>query len=155
MQDKTLDKPGVVTFPPRIFATGFAASLILQLFFPLRLVRRRRVTLAAVLIGAAVTLIRSAFRTMRKAGTNIDPEQPSTALVTEGPFHYTRNPIYVSLTLLYAGLTLLFNSLWAALVLPIVLRILTKGVVEREEKYLEGKFGQPYQQYQAQVPRWF
>ncbi len=42
---------------------------------------------------------------------------PSTALVTDGPFRYTRNPLYIGLTLLYAGAALLIPSTWPLILL--------------------------------------
>lgn len=91
---------------------------------------------------------------MRRAHTNIDPRQPTTTIVVEGPYRFTRNPIYLSLTLLYSGLTVLFNALSGLLLLPIALIILRRGVIEREERYLERKFGEQYLSYKQRVRRW-
>jgi len=91
---------------------------------------------------------------MMRAGTNVDPTQPATVLVVDGPFKYTRNPLYLSLTLLYAGIAILVNSLWTMLLLPVVLVVMRKGVVDREERYLARKFGEQYLRYKASVRRW-
>jgi protein-S-isoprenylcysteine O-methyltransferase Ste14 len=91
---------------------------------------------------------------MRRAETNVDPRQPTTAIVTEGPYRFTRNPLYLSMTLIYAGITALANALPAAVLFPIVLRIMRRGVIEREKRYLERKFGDEYLIYKAQVRRW-
>jgi protein-S-isoprenylcysteine O-methyltransferase Ste14 len=81
--------------------------------------------------------------------------QPTTALVTVGPFRYSRNPIYMALTLLDVGVALLINALWILLlVIPAVL-VLRYGVIAREEAYLTRKFGDAYRQYTTQVRRWF
>lgn len=85
---------------------------------------------------------------MNRAGTKVDPREPTTAIVTGGPYRFTRNPLYLSMTLIYSGITALFDAL------PGVLRIMRRGVIEREERYLEGKFGDEYLNYKAQVRRW-
>jgi len=54
----------------------------------------------------------------------------------------------------YFGLAIVLTSAWMLLLLIPVLVILQRGVVEREEAYLEGKFGEAYRKYQARVPRW-
>jgi protein-S-isoprenylcysteine O-methyltransferase Ste14 len=91
---------------------------------------------------------------MRRAGTNVNPTEPTTILVVEGPFKFTRNPLYLSLTLFYAGVAILMNALWAMLMLPAVLFLVNRGVIEREERYLERKFGEQYTQYKERVRRW-
>ena len=91
---------------------------------------------------------------MKRAGTNIRPDQPTLALVFDGPFRFTRNPLYMALTGLYLGITLLVNALWPLLFLIPVLGVLRWGVVAREERYLEAKFGEPYRTYKARVRRW-
>jgi protein-S-isoprenylcysteine O-methyltransferase Ste14 len=80
--------------------------------------------------------------------------KPTTALVTEGPFRYSRNPIYLALTLLYVGVALLINALWILLLIVPVLLVIRYGVIAREEAYLTRKFGDTYRQYTARVQRW-
>jgi protein-S-isoprenylcysteine O-methyltransferase Ste14 len=72
----------------------------------------------------------------------------------EGPFRHTRNPGYLSLTMIYAGLASLANALWAILLLPAALLVIQRGVIEREERYLERRFGEEYLRYKARVRRW-
>ncbi len=91
---------------------------------------------------------------MHRAGTNVNPYKPTSGLVVNGPFRFTRNPIYLAFTLLYGGIAALVNALWAILLLPILLVIMRCGVIEREERYLEQKFGQEYLRYKERVRRW-
>ena len=67
---------------------------------------------------------------------------------------FTRNPLYLSMTLIYGGITARANALPAALLLPLVLNLMRRGVIEREERYLERKFGEEYLGYKARVGRW-
>ena len=92
---------------------------------------------------------------MKQAGTNVNHLQPATSLVITGPFRFSRNPLYLSLTILFAGLSLVVNTLWGFIALVPVLVVLHFGVILREERYLEAKFGESYRQYRSQVRRWF
>ena len=91
---------------------------------------------------------------MHAAGTNISPLQPTTAVVTTGPFQFSRNPLYLALTILYLGLTLAFNTWWGIVMLVPLLIIMHYGVVLREERYLDQKFGETYRQYRSTVRRY-
>jgi protein-S-isoprenylcysteine O-methyltransferase Ste14 len=155
MNNALQDNPGVIAPPPLIYAGPLAVGLLLSRVFPVKLLPRVvALSLGSLCIGIASMLIRSAFGEMRRANTSANPTQPVTALVTEGPFRYTRNPLYMSLTLLYAGIALIANAVWALLLLPAVLLIINRGVIDREERYLEHKFGEQYLNYKAKVRRW-
>jgi len=91
---------------------------------------------------------------MRRAETNLDPRKPATTVVTEGPFRFTRNPLYLSMLLMYLGVSAFANGLAPILLLPVVQRLMRSGVIEREERYLERKFGDEYVQYKVGTPRW-
>ena len=56
---------------------------------------------------------------------------------------------------MYIGAALAARSVPALTFLPIALVVLERGVVEREERYLEHRFGDSYRSYKATVPRWF
>ena len=81
-------------------------------------------------------------------------EVDGVPVVTDGPFRFTRNPLYLGLALLESGAAFWIRSLWALLLMIPALWIIQKGVIEREERYLERKFGQEYRSYRAAVRRW-
>ena len=110
------------------------------------------VGLIFVVIGFAIGAL--AVRTFTRAGADVVPGRPATALVTGGPYRFTRNPIYIGFTLIYFGIAILATSVWILVLLIPVLVILQRGVVLREEAYLDAKFGEAYRKYQARVPRW-
>src|SRR5207247_9665301 len=88
------------------------------------------------------------------AGTNIPPTLPTTTLVVDGIYRRTRNPFYLGTTLVYLGLGVAAGSVWAiGLVVPLMWGI-NVGVVAREERYLERKFGDAYRAYKARGGRW-
>jgi protein-S-isoprenylcysteine O-methyltransferase Ste14 len=149
------DNPGVIAPPPLIYAGALAIGLLANRRYRLAFLPRglSRV-LGWPLIAGGLAVGSLGFRKMKRAGTNTDPREPTTAIVTSGPFRFTRNPLYLSMTLIYGGITALANALPAALLLPVVLHVMRRGVIEREERYLEGKFGDEYLNYKARVRRW-
>jgi protein-S-isoprenylcysteine O-methyltransferase Ste14 len=149
------DNPGVVAPPPLIYAGALALGLATNRLYPIPFLPRavsRVLGLPLIFSGLAIGML--GFREMRRADTNVDPRQPTTAIVTEGPYRFTRNPLYVGMTLIYSGITALSNALPAAMLLPLALAVMRRGVIEREERYLERKFGDEYLAYKARVRRW-
>ena len=110
------------------------------------------VGLTFVAIGFLLAAL--SVRRFQLAGTSVVPGEPSTALVVNGPYAFTRNPIYVGFALAYLGLAIMLTSLWVLLLSIPLLVILQRGVVEREEAYLDRQFGEAYRKYKARVPRW-
>ena len=150
------DTAGVIAPPPLIYAAGLVAGLLSHAAFPFHIpFGAVTAVLGLCLIGMGVLLAVAGFRAMIRVGTHVDPFKPTTALATNGPFRFTRNPLYLSLTLLYGGIALFMNLPWAVLFLPIVLLIMRRGVIDREERYLEQKFGEDYLRYKRSVRRWF
>ena len=91
---------------------------------------------------------------MAKAETNIEPWKPTTAILSDGIYGISRNPVYVAMVFIYLGVVFLFNSLWILPPLILVLLVMHYGVILREEKYLEQKFGEEYLNYKEKVRRW-
>lgn len=153
--DQLPDVPGVVAPPPLIFGGGLALGLlanrVVRLPKPHRLVARM---LGAALVAASLAYGPGAFVRMRRMKTNVDPYRPTTAIVESGPFRFSRNPLYVSLALLYAAIALLARATLPLVLLPAVLAIVQRGVISREERYLERKFGAAYLTYKSRVRRW-
>ncbi len=155
MTGKQRDNPGVIAPPPLIYGTTLAAGLFLQAAIPTRFLPGVPAKLLGwSLIGLASLLAAWSFRTMWRADTNVDPYKPVIALVVNGPYRLTRNPMYLSLTLLYLGISVLVNTPWPVLLLPAALVVIRRWVIDREEQYLEKKFGGAYLRYKASVRRW-
>jgi protein-S-isoprenylcysteine O-methyltransferase Ste14 len=149
------DVPGVLVFPPLLFGVTLALGLLLHLIYPVNLlpVLLARVVGTLILI-ASVWLALSAEAAMKRAGTNVRPDRPTLALVTDGPFRFTRNPLYLAAIGIYVGIALLVDTLWPLVLLIPLLVVLAKGVIGREERYLEAKFGETYRNYKSRVRRW-
>jgi protein-S-isoprenylcysteine O-methyltransferase Ste14 len=153
--DDEQDKAGVVAPPPLIYLVPLVLGLLLSWRFPTpSLPRTMARGLGWPLVGGGVLLLGWFEWAMRRAGTPTNPYKPVSGIVTEGPFRYTRNPAYLSMTMIYVGVATLANALWAVLLLPVALLVIRRGVIEREERYLEHKFGEEYLRYKARVRRW-
>jgi protein-S-isoprenylcysteine O-methyltransferase Ste14 len=155
MNEPMSDNPGVIAFPPALYGFTLAIGLVISFMFPVSFLPRPiSLPIAAIAMIGAGWFSTSAFRVMNRAQTAIDPAKPATAIVSDGVFRFSRNPLYLSLTLLYIGISLLCNALWALLLLLPLLVVVQIGVIQREEVYLERKFGDEYLRYKTQVRRW-
>jgi protein-S-isoprenylcysteine O-methyltransferase Ste14 len=150
--DDIPDTPGVIAHPALIYAGGLSAGLLASYFLPVTFLPRRLArVLGWLLNGSGLILDFLGDRALRNAETNINPYEPVTTIVVEGPYRFTPNPLYLAGALIYAGIAVRLNGLWAALLLPLVLAVVHRGVIEREERYLEGKFGEEYLRYKTPV----
>ena len=155
MHQHTADTAELPFPPPFVFLTFLLVGAILSALFPINLLTiAPRLILGVGLVAIGFYIASRAFREMTLAHTPIDPFEPTTALVTNGPYRFSRNPIYLSLSLAYLGIAVALNAAWAVVLWPIMLITLTQVIVVREEKYLEAKFGEAYTQYKSKVRRW-
>ena len=120
---------------------------------------RRRAVRPQVRSGCAVfsvgfVLAIWATTTIRRAGNRVETNTPTTAIVENGPYRFTRNPIYLGMFLGQAGLATGFNSAWILAMLVPFYFVIRFGVIAREEAYLERKFGEVYLAYKSRVRRW-
>ena len=151
------DTAGVIAPPPLLFAGTLALGLALDFGVwraPTGLPEMLRWPVAGVALAGAAVLLAGALGKLRKAGTPVEPWVPTTAVVTTGVYAWSRNPIYAGMALAYVGLALVFDSVIALLLVAPLLGIVQWGVIEREERYLCGKFGDEYRQYCRTVRRW-
>jgi len=148
------DSPHVIAVPPVLFTGGFVAALIMQWFVPFSLfpgIAWKIIGLVLAIVSGILAL--SAFLVMRRK-TNIDVRKPTLAIVSDGPYRLTRNPLYLSLVLLSLGVGLFFDFPWMIIALFVLVPIMHFGVIRREERYLEEKFGDMYLMYKMNVRRW-
>lgn len=151
------DHPGVIAPPPLIYFGFLAIGYLVDQVWPLAapLAASPRYWLALVLVGVGAVIALAAIHEFRKAKTHVLPHKPTTAIITGGPFAYSRNPLYVVLALFHMAIALALGNVWALLLLIPALLAIRYGVIAREERYLEAKFGAEYLSYKARVRRWF
>jgi len=149
MDDK--DNPRVFMPPPLIFSGLLTLGILMD---------RRPVTLGVVqmfggaLALAAFGLIATALGMFRRKSTRPEPWQPASALVDEGIYRLTRNPMYLGMALLSLGIALVFASLGGVLATVLAAFIIDRAVIPREEAYLLRRFGEDYRNYRSRVRRW-
>jgi protein-S-isoprenylcysteine O-methyltransferase Ste14 len=149
------DTSGIRVPPPLYYVAGFLAGVALELASPTSWPPAAvRIAVTVLAVGAWLALDGAATLNFRRAGTSMVPMNPTTALVTSGPYRLTRNPMYLGMAFLYVGFAFAFGVIWALAFLPGVLVIMDRFAIAREEPYLERKFGQAYREYRARGRRW-
>lgn len=153
------DTAGVIAPPPLLALAVVVLGLLLDWLMPayvlgLLLPLGWRIVIGVVLLAPGLALVFPARGAFVSAGTNVEPWKPSTKLVTDGLFAWLRNPMYVGGTLFLAGLAILLASDWMLVLTIAFVPVIHFGVVKREERYLETKFGDAYRRYCASVPRY-
>lgn len=147
-----------VRFPPPLIyigllAVGFTVGRLLHL--PnLGLEPRMRESAGGILVLAGVLVSFAGAGLFLRSRTAIIPFKPATHLVTSGVYRWTRNPMYLGMALIYSGLAFLLNSLAALVLLLVVIAIMQRQVIAREEAYLERAFGNEYLAYKSRVRPW-
>jgi len=143
--------------PPFIYLGMLLIGIAAERVVPLRSFGLDRPILVAAgaalaLAGLAVGIL--AMGLFSRSGEKPEPWTTTHQIVTSGVYRYTRNPMYLGMALLYAGLALALDAPLALVLLPVVLAMVQTQVIAREERYLAGKFGEPYEAYRRQVRRW-
>jgi protein-S-isoprenylcysteine O-methyltransferase Ste14 len=148
------DTAGVIAPPPLIYLGPLIAGLLLDRWAPIGGFPSGPARLVGALCLAGFGIAVFALVAFRRAGTRPEPWKPTTALVTSGPYRFTRNPMYLGFTLFYLALALWFGGYWTLMLLPPVLLVMIHGVIRREEAYLSRLFGTGYDDYRQRVRRW-
>jgi len=154
---KQKDHADIVAKPPVIYAVPFLIGILLNKFFSLKIlssVSTSLLILSWILVVLGFFLAGWTLLTFLKKGEDVRPEKPTTVIIANGPFRFSRNPIYLSFNITYIGFSLILNNLWLIIFLPFAFLVLRYGVVSKEEQYLERKFGKKYLVYKKRTRRW-
>lgn len=154
----TEDRPNRLPWPPMIYVCAVALALILNWLVPLPWIpapfSEFLFAVGWLAVAGALAVDIAAMRAMRRARTTIMPNRGADHLVTEGPFSFTRNPIYLGNTTMTIGLGLISGIVWFLILAPLAAYATTKLAIEREEKHLEARFGKKFRDYRKKVRRW-
>jgi protein-S-isoprenylcysteine O-methyltransferase Ste14 len=157
-QPKPAEHGAHVRFPPPFVFVGFILlGVALQYAVaPIPFPIDRWITLTAGILISLVglSLIVMANLLFRHTGQKPAPWTPSPELLLEGPYRFTRNPMYLGITLMQVGIGLAVNNLWICLLAAPALFVVHFIAVLPEERYLSEKFGENYKAYLAKVRRY-
>ncbi len=144
--------------PPPLVTAIFAAAIgLVARYLPnVALPILLRIISSIITVAMALVLFVLAHREFHAAQTTINPFQPqqASALITDGIFRYSRNPIYLAFLLLLIGWALFLANLWALLLCPPFVLYLNHFQIQEEERALESHFGERYLDYKSRVRRW-
>ena len=141
--------------PPLVYLLSILLGLFLHAALPVPIVPPALgAPVGAVVVLLSVVLFIAAVRTFRRAGTPVPGNQPTTTIVRDGPYRFTRNPIYLAFSLLQLGVALLVNALSLLLTLVAAVALMSFVVIPREERYLQRRFPAEYRSYAESVRRW-
>ena len=152
------DSAGIKIFPPVVYLGALIIGYVIWWFWPVPIIPGassfaiRLVGAVALVLGA--WLIYSAATAFNRVGTDPLPTTPTTALALDGPYRFTRNPMYLGMALIQGGFSLLGNALWPLLALIPAIWIIRTQVIAKEEAYLERTFGAEYRDFKGRVRRW-
>jgi len=159
MTQNSSDAPGVIVFPPLIPLSILAVGTILNFIVPLDLLNHvplpARIVVGTVAFVVGLAMVIGANRIFRHLGTNVRPSQPTLVLATKGMYTWTRNPMYVGGGIALLGIAIDCGLDWVPLLLALSVPLLHYGIILREERYLESKFGDEYRSYKTKVPRYW
>lgn len=146
----------VRTYPLVLLLLALAASYVLNRYVPVQTVVPEMIRyLGAVPVLAAIWIVGKSALRFRNRDTTVMPYERSTALVTDGYYENSRNPMYLAMLLLLVGVAWLLGSVTAFLPVPLTYLVLRFRVIAMEEEMLEEAFGEEYLDYKRKVRRWF
>jgi len=155
VDSKIHEGPGIPVHPPVVYLAALLVAVGLNHLWPIAVVPGRwGDVVGTIVIVAGIAIMPPLLRRFRRAGTTFDVRKAASALITDGPYRFSRNPAYLALTLWYLGIGLILNNGWALLLVLPLLVIMDRWVVPKEEHHLEARFGEEYVQYRAKVRRW-
>jgi|SRR5579871_3247171 len=141
--------------PPVLVLICIVLMIALRIVWPIAVIAPPPFNLLGlVLIVAGAALGASGSRLFMRVKTNLNTFKEPGKFVTEGPFKYTRNPIYLSMAVTLAGFWILFGVLSPVLCVLLFIVVANQWYIPYEEKLLAEKFGSEYASYKTRVRRW-
>lgn len=155
MSEMQRDHASVKIHPPILLLIHIFAAFLLNWLFPLPFAFPKfLVWVGYLLVLVGIGLAFSAASQFMRAHTTLDPHGSVAEIVTNGLYHFSRNPIYLGFVCLLIGFPFIFRSYWGLILSPVLMVSLYQLVIKHEEAYLEKKFGDIYTSYKSQVRRW-
>jgi protein-S-isoprenylcysteine O-methyltransferase Ste14 len=152
----TAERPNTLPWPPILYGSAAIAAWLAGRVVPLAWLDDPRIVIVGwglITIGLGLDIWAMVVMTRHRA--NILPHRAATALVTGGPFAWSRNPIYLGNTVLLAGCAAAFGNPWLLLAAAAAAVLVTRLAIRREEAHLAARFGAAWDSYAARTGRWF
>ncbi|MBE7517069.1 MAG: isoprenylcysteine carboxylmethyltransferase family protein [Chloracidobacterium sp.] len=144
--------------PPPVIALASLAIVwgIARLFPTLSFSSQYLLPTASLIAAAGFLLALWGIVTFRRAGTTLNPHTPENTdmIVRNGPFRFTRNPMYLGLAIGLAAACIFFGNPLSVIGLAAFVAYMTQFQIKAEERAIEKKFGTPYVEYRSSVRRW-
>jgi protein-S-isoprenylcysteine O-methyltransferase Ste14 len=155
MSDINSGAPNVKIIPPLVYLAGLVVGFLANIWMPITVVSDLVAwAVGGILIICGTVLTGSAVLKFKDVGTTVRPDRAASTLVIAGPYKVTRNPMYLGLAFVSLGIAIAGQSVWALILLPVVLLVVQRGAIEPEEAFLEKRFDAEYISYKENVRRW-
>ena len=157
MTSKGLKLPGtgIRVIPPAIFMVAMVGAYLMDWVWPFRIIPDAvQYALGIVVILLSFGAMPWTLAAFKRAKTTFDVRRQATALITGGPFRFSRNPTYVAMIALCAGIGIVADNGWVLPALGAAIAYLHFAVIVAEERHLEYAFGDKYRAYKRRVRRW-
>jgi protein-S-isoprenylcysteine O-methyltransferase Ste14 len=152
------DRPSTVPWPPIVYGVAIIVGFLLHWQYRLPWISGFGGEFAfmagLILIAGALFIDVRTFLELKIHKTTVLPTKGASALVTSGPFSFSRNPIYLSNTILTFGLAMAFGAAWLILLGLMAAVITNELAIKPEERHLAIKFGTRWRDYKKKVRRW-
>lgn len=158
MSDTAHIHPLVRVPPPLLFLAAYLVGFALQRAYPISLVPPAQADIALLvgdfLLGLGATVAVGCLLSFWRARTTLAPHRRPARLLVSGPYHFSRNPMYVSLVVVYVGAVLVTRETWPLLLLPLPVAVMQQIVIPIEEESMAATFGESFEEYCSRVRRW-
>ena len=152
------EKPNTIPWPPLVYSAAMVLAWLLERYDAFEVLDHALAVLprwsGLAVFGAGVAVDVWAFLTLRASKTTVLPNATSTALVTSGPYRFTRNPIYLGNTVALLGFAIGLRWGWLLLLLPVTVAAVNWLAISREEEHLRLRFADEWKSYSSRVRRW-
>jgi len=148
-------KTGIRVIPPVLFGAALVIAVLANWIVPVQMFPDfLRFWFGSIVIFASLVIIVPSIVAFKRAKTPFDVRRPASALVSDGPFRYSRNPGYVALISLCIGIAMIVDNVFMLVTVVIATVYLQRFVVLAEERHMEAQFGEEYLEYKRKVRRW-
>jgi protein-S-isoprenylcysteine O-methyltransferase Ste14 len=138
-----------------LFGAALVIAVLANWIFPVQMFPDfLRFWFGPIVLIASLVIIVPSIVVFKRAKTPFDVRRAATALVSEGPFRYSRNPGYVALISLCIGIAMIVDNVFMLVTVAIATAYLQRFVVLAEERHMEAQFGEEYLEYKRKVRRW-